>query len=376
MHCFGNGKPNLSASQSTRNKGDSVIYAHMRDLYKKKECQNYNASLIMDVSGYLRKAASFADLRRVQYGHALCAPCDLSKCACLVPVSNAFLDAISEETGLTRPQLHAFGVGPTTIRLAWNVFQKPDGWNATYTSIDASGVIYTTLCCASGCCWAYDGKTNMLDNNTLDCCCDADAPCLDGAGTAVVGCLTVGCNTGAAVDCCADCAGCGTCEGCHGGSGVIVVGCLRINCGTPPLGQAWPDPCKGGNGVFVIGCVETSCDSAAIARVSKATAAISTLGGDYVCMTPTENLFGSPCDIVPMPAGTFAFRGIDLMSSWALANPALYQALVTAIVIALGPAAAAAFQAKYGPKRPPTTIQNYLSNISGFNFGMGRLRFY
>ena len=53
MHCFGNGKPNLSASQSTRNKGDSVIYAHMRDLYKKKECQNYNASLIIDISNIL-----------------------------------------------------------------------------------------------------------------------------------------------------------------------------------------------------------------------------------------------------------------------------------------------------------------------------------
>ena len=163
-----------------------------------------------------------------------------------------------------------------------------------------------------------------------------------------------------------ECVGCGTCEGCHGGAGVIIVGCLRINCGTPPLGQAWPDPCRGG----------TSCDSVAIARVAKATAAISTLGGDNVCMTPTENLFGSPCDIVPMPAGTFAFRGIDLMSSWALANPVYYQLLIGIITLALGSTAAAAFGAKYGPKRPPTTIQNYLSNISGFNFGMGRLRFY
>jgi len=82
MHCFGNGKPDLSASQSTRNKGDSVIYTHIKELYKKQECQNYNASVILDVSGYLRKADSFATLRRMQYGHALCAPCDLSKCAC------------------------------------------------------------------------------------------------------------------------------------------------------------------------------------------------------------------------------------------------------------------------------------------------------
>ena len=356
MHCFGNGKPNLSASQSTRNKGDSVIYTHMKELYKEKECQNYNASVVLDVDGYLRKADSFATLRRIQYGHALCAPCDLSNCACLVPISNAFLDTISEETGATRIQLHQLGIGPTTIRLAWNVFQKPDGWNATYTSIDASGVIYTTLCCASGCCWAYDGKTNMLDNNTLNCCCDVDAPCLSGAGTAIVACVTVGCDTGAAVDCCSDCVGCGTCEGCHGGAGVIIVGCLRINCGTPPLGQAWPDPCRGGNGVFVVGCLETSCDSVAIARVAKATAAISTLGGDNVCMTPTENLFGSPCDIVPMPAGTFAFRGIDLMSSWALANPVYYQLLIGIITLALGSTAAAAFGAKYGPKRPPTTM--------------------
>ena len=68
MHCFGNGKPNLSASQSTRNKGDSVIYTHMKELYKEKECQNYNASVVLDVDGYLRKADSFATLRRIQYG--------------------------------------------------------------------------------------------------------------------------------------------------------------------------------------------------------------------------------------------------------------------------------------------------------------------
>ena len=139
MHCFGNGKPDLSASQSTRNKGDSVIYTHIKELYKKQECQNYNASVILDVSGYLRKADSFATLRRMQYGHALCAPCDLSKCACEVPVSIAFLDAISAETGIPLILLYALGIGPATMRLAWNVFQKPDGWNATYTSIDGSG---------------------------------------------------------------------------------------------------------------------------------------------------------------------------------------------------------------------------------------------
>ena len=37
MRCFGNGKPNLSASQSTRNKGDSVIYTHMKNLYKEEK---------------------------------------------------------------------------------------------------------------------------------------------------------------------------------------------------------------------------------------------------------------------------------------------------------------------------------------------------
>ena len=376
MRCFGNGKPNLSASQNTRNKGNSMIYTHMKNLYKEEKCQNANASLILDRGGYLRKANSFASRRRALYGHALCAPCDLSRCACVVAVSNAFLDTLSEETGAPRAHLHLLGIGPTTMKLAWNVFQKPDAWNATDTSIDASGVTYTTLCCASGCCWAYDGKTNMLDNNTLDCCCDADAPCLEGAGVVIVACVKVGCNTGAAVDCCADCEGCGTCEGCHGGAGVIIVGCLRINCGTPPLGESWPDPCAGGNGVLVVGCLETTCDSVATARVSKATAAISTLGGDNVCITPSENLFGSTCEIVPMPTGTFAFKGVDLMSSWAWANPTNYQYLLSSICSSLGPAAAAAFAAKYGPKRPPTTIQNYLSNLSGLTFGMGRLRFY
>ena len=102
MRCFGNGKPNLSASQSTRNKGDSVIYTHMKNLYKEEKCQNANASLILDRGGYLRKANSFASRRSALYGHALCAPCDLSSCACLVAVSNAFLDTLSEETGLTR----------------------------------------------------------------------------------------------------------------------------------------------------------------------------------------------------------------------------------------------------------------------------------
>ena len=376
MKCFGNGKPDLSARQSTRNKSAQTIYTHITDLAKENKCQNYDASTIIEQDGFLRKTKSFAELQALKYGHALCAPCDLSRCVCEVPVTRAFLNTLSLETGLSMSELHLLGIGPTTMKLAWNVLQSPDGWNAQDTSIDASGLIYTTLCCASGCCWAYDGKTNMLDNNTYDCCCDGDAPCLNGAGVVTVGCVSVGCNTGAAVDCCDDCGDCGTCEGCTGGAGVIIVGCLRINCGTPPLGQSWPNPCKGGNGVLVVGCLETSCDSVAIARVSKATAATSTLGGHNVCVTPLENLFGTTCTNIYYPKGTFAFKGIDLLSSWALANPNRYNALILLIALVQGAAAATAFAAKYGPKRPQTTIQNYLQNINGYNFRAGRLRFY
>ena len=402
MRCFGNGKPNLSARENTRNKRGQTLYTHITDLAKEKKCKNYNASTIIEQDGFLRKTKSFAELRSLQYGHALCAPCDLSLCACEVPLTNAMIETIALEIHSAFPPTDVGDIGKMVaswfkhtaqsgkIKLAWNVLQSPDGWNATNTTIDASGIIYTTLCCASGCCWAYDGKTNMLDNNTYDCCCDENAPCLNGEGVVKVGCVSVGCNTGAAVNCCSDCGDCGTCEGCTGGAGVIIVGCLRINCGTPPLGESWPNPCKGGDGVLAVGCLETSCDSVAIARVSKATATISTLGGDNVCVTPLESLFGTTCTNIYYPKGTFAFKGDDLLRSWAQANEVTASGLgwndMIYILIQLINESfggnpdllniVEGINSKYSNARPQTTIQNYLQTISKKNLLSGPLRFY
>ena len=97
MRCFGNGKPNLSARENTRNKRGQTLYTHITDLAKEKKCKNYNASTIIEQDGFLRKTKSFAELRSLQYGHALCAPCDLSLCACEVPLTNAMIETIALE---------------------------------------------------------------------------------------------------------------------------------------------------------------------------------------------------------------------------------------------------------------------------------------
>ena len=158
MRCFGNGKPNLSSTDATINKRNKTIFNHFTQLTEEGNCQNYNGTTLFDPSGLLKKTHSFEMLNSLQYGQALCAPCDIPDCSCSIILPNAVIDDLSQNgiTGL---------VYGSPIEVPWDFVSPPQSWNANDIILDASGINYFTLCGPSGNTWIFDGSSNIFDGS-------------------------------------------------------------------------------------------------------------------------------------------------------------------------------------------------------------------
>ena len=141
MQCFNNGKPNLTPKDVILNKKSKTIYNYLTQLVEFNEHQNHNGTTTMDCSGFLHHTGSFEMLQNIQYGHALCAPCDTSLCDCSAQID------VSSEFVFTNPVL-------------WDILQKADSWNAENVIVDTSGTTYFTLCGPSG---STDISANFLE---------------------------------------------------------------------------------------------------------------------------------------------------------------------------------------------------------------------
>lgn len=153
--CFNNGLPALTPKDVIANKKSMTIYNHLTQLTETGKTQNFNGKTMMDCSGFLTQTSSFAMLKNLQYGQALCAPCDISGgCLCTLDICG----------------------NPTVI--AWNYLEPPESWNASTVIIEASGHTYFTLCGPSGNTWTFDGSANILDNS--------GAQTYDGSGVCII----------------------------------------------------------------------------------------------------------------------------------------------------------------------------------------------
>lgn len=249
MKCFGTGSPNLTSQDFIFNKKSKTMFAHLTELSAQGKNENYNGTTIFDNSGMLQKTDSFATLQNLQYGAALCQGCDISNCVCELHLPLKLIQDLSAAFPALPPI-------PAKLEVPWQFLQSPDGWNAKDVSIDATDLVYWTMCFnndtdLSGLKQLYDGSKNVLANPT-------------------------------------------------------------------------------------------------------------TLGGNYICPTPLELMFGSiSCDNKYYPAGTYSMRSKDIFNSLANSNDA-----------ALAPHLKAA---GFGG-RPAITVDNYLQNLNGFKLP-SRIRF-
>lgn len=180
MRCFGSGKPNLSSKDVTINKKNKTIFTYLTQLSEEGNCQNANGTTLFDSSGVLKKTNSFAMLTSLQYGQALCAPCDISTCPCFISLPDAVITDLSENSGITGL---SYGV---PIEVPWNFIENPQSWNANNVILDGTGIQYFTLCGPSGNTWAYDGSSNVLDGSGMIT--------FDGSGVCYNSVFTQGCS--------------------------------------------------------------------------------------------------------------------------------------------------------------------------------------
>ena len=99
---FRRSNPNLHNSEYIRNKKSKVMYNHMVNVAVNNKCSSSDGKTKIDCSGYLLHTNNQETLNLLRYGSALCAPCDISglvtepgdisgvldKCVCRIPMSD------------------------------------------------------------------------------------------------------------------------------------------------------------------------------------------------------------------------------------------------------------------------------------------------
>jgi len=341
---FRRSSPNLHNSEYIRNKKSKVMYNHM---------------VKIDCSGYLLHTNNQETLNLLRYGSALCAPCDISglvtepgdisgvldKCACRIPMSQEVYRVLYNmlwegHVGIALPEvlsslsqleavMNMFGMGPDFFYLPWNPFEKPGGHNA-------ERIYWTPPCDKAG-----------LGPSGNDC-----------KNTPITFYLQDPSS--------------GRFGGCPFGITNAGVGDASGNANVLPFLAASGD------------CSGATCGPTLV-----------NIYGAYMNIFDIDANFGNQCGSTYLPAGTFAFRLKTLLSAWLyLWEPILVERLasnagsmtagaidnhgviqcstaIAGVVVLQGPVTFLLYLMVcwfHGlgiyPARPPTTIDNYLSNFA------------
>jgi len=331
--------PNLYNSEYIRNKKSKVLYNHMVNVAVNNKCSSSDGKTKIDCSGYLLHTNNQETLTLLRYGSALCAPCDISglvtepgdisgvldKCPCLIPMTDQMRTALyhivkdhlvdcSDGQGqavAVMKTFYKFGLGPDFIRLPWNPFERPGAHNANKT-------FWTPFC-------------NQWDNNRERCRpsgCSGDHDCYGDCE------LRADRRPIFTVD----------------GAGVRGFSSCPFNM---PL---WKTSGGASQDVLPYMFADASDCSGSICGTS-----LVGIYGGHMTITNTDLSFINYCGSTYLPQGTFAFSMRTLLSTWlylwepisAMNSGGDLQGLIE-YLHAIGIYAA----------RPPTTIDNYLSNFA------------
>ena len=363
---FRRSSPNLHNSEYIRNKKSKVMYNHMVNVAVNNKCSSSDGKNKIDCSGYLLHTNNQETLNLLRYGSALCAPCDISglvtepgdisgvldKCACRIPMSQEVyrvlynmllegIEALPAAAEFFPPSkleavMNMFGMGPDFFYLPWNPFEKPGGHNA-------ERIYWTPPCDGAGLGPSgNDCKNTPITFYLQDSSSGRFGGCPFGITNAGVGDASGNANVLPFIDASGDCSG--------------------ATCG-PTLVNIY---------------------------------------GAYMNIFDIDANFGNTCGSTYLPTGTFAFKLKDVLSAWLyLWEPILVERLnatqaflevvtmpiecdaglglaVWAYYCSISPSSCSSVAPTYVlylmvcwfhglgiyAARPPTTIDNYLSNFA------------
>lgn len=141
MRAFNNGKPNLSASERTRNLGVRNIFADTKS--SKANATNYDGSIIYDTANSgIKSYKNYEMYRALNYGYSLCEDCS--------GVCPALMVDPEIQTENNQFSVMSFDIGDVVINASGDaLLLNGANFDGSGVFIDPSGILFGTDSCST-----------------------------------------------------------------------------------------------------------------------------------------------------------------------------------------------------------------------------------